>query len=451
MSRLEKHNEAYAAKFGIEPDRVRDIAQNPDWFVQPLEGRSEEVLAPGVVLTKQRYDLPDGNFTNVYDVCVRPDSPATIKLLSFPTPKKPTHIFRDEPDAVAIQNATFFKITDDTDPIIKKGPPDGTLNWCMRDGKIVGLPAASRPAVFEVDGKLIGREIEARGSVLINGVPFDWVGGQSIMHAPKDEWGALYDPRKATVFNAACMAVVKEQDNPHGLRMVEKETYHTPKNADVTALGVMLEKDGVLRVASVKPGGGMGIFDGNFILQVPNSVIASAQIEVGAVVSPRTLDGIELSKVGSALTTGPSVLDYLNDIGPKPIDNDRSFGQPPPFTDKRYARSIIFKDPHGIHLRGYDAVPMSTNFKGMTPHEVAKSLPKDTEWAYFWDGGQSELVAVREKNGQPEFFGNAHYATGKLSFMEARATGKSAPEKSMLVGRRRPLPSVAAVFFEEQK
>ncbi len=401
------------------------------------------------VLVKESYDLPDGDFTNIYDVCVQPDSQAKIKLLSFPSPKKPTHIFRDEPEAIAFQNATFFYIVDDTDPIAKKGPIDGTFNWCMREGKVVGLPAASRPAVFEIDGKLIGREVEARGTVLIDGVSVDWVGGQSIMHAPMDEWQELYDPKIATVFNAACMAVVKEQDNPHGLRMVEKETYYTPESSEVTALGVTLDGNGVHRVTSVKPGGGMGIFDGNFILQVPNSLMQRSPIVVGTIVSPQTLDGIQLSKVGSALTTGPSVLDYLNDVGPKPIDKDRSFGQPPPFTDKRYARSIIFKDPKGVHLRGYDAVPMSTHFKGMTPPEVAQSLPKDTEWAYFWDGGQSELVAVREKDGQTEFFGNAHYATGKLSFMEARAKGQFAPEKSMLVGRRRPLPSVAAVFFEK--
>ncbi len=50
MSRLEKHNEGYAGKFGIKPDRVQEIAQNPDWFVKRLENRSEEQLAPGVVL-----------------------------------------------------------------------------------------------------------------------------------------------------------------------------------------------------------------------------------------------------------------------------------------------------------------------------------------------------------------------------------------------------------------
>ena len=446
-SRLEAHNKKYAAQYRIAPENIPDVALNPDWFVTKIESPWKKELVPGVTMTGNELELSDGDFTNIYDVCVAPDSPARVELLSFKQPKKPTHIFRDAPGLVAMSNAAFFYIVDDTDPIARQGPEDGTLNWCMRDGKIFGLPSTDRPALFEIDGHLYGKDIKAEGEMLIKGTCIHWVGGQHIMHAPKEEWATLYDPEKITVFNSGCTAIVKENDNPHALRILEKETYHTPQHPDTTALAVCLEDDGLMRVKKVQKGGKMGVFDGNFVLQMPTHLVDSLGIKEDDIVTPTTLGDIDLSKVHSAFTVGPSVLDYKNPKSARQIDQDRSFAQPPPFTEsKRYARTIVFKDPKGIHLRVYDAVPMSSHFRGVSPVEIAQNLSEDVEWAFFCDGGQSSVIGTRGASGSVEFFGNKHYGYKKLEATEALLEKKPNPRGSVLLGLPRPLPSGVGIF-----
>lgn len=450
--RLNAHNRAYAGQFDISAENVNESALNPDWFVTRIEHPWQREIAPGVRMNA--YPLPLGNedFTNVYDICVSPDSPATLELLSFTAPRKPNHIFRDKAEMIAIANASFFYIIDDTDEIARQGPKDGTLNWCMRDGHIVGLPSADRPALVEIDGKLEGREIKARGELLINEQPITWVGGQHIMHAPKEEWGSLYDPAQAVVFNSACTAITKEDENPHAYRLLDKGTYHTPEHPDVVALAVTLDGENVLRVSEVREGGGMGLFDGHFILQVPQQLYRSLGIAKGDIVTPTTVDGIDLSRVHSALTVGPSVLDYRHPAAEHHIDRDKSFGQPPPFRrDKRYARTVVLKDREGIHMRIYDAVPMSTHFRGVSPTEIAKHCGDDVEWAFFCDGGQSSIIGTRDvSTDMVEFFGNKHYGTQKREAIDAQLKGEPSPSGSRLLGRPRPIPSAIAVSYRRE-
>jgi hypothetical protein len=451
MSRLERHNEKVGAKYGIPPEKISEAALNPDWFVKKIERPWHKELAPGVTMTGEALELGDGDFTNVYDICVAPTSPAKVELRSFSRPKKPTHIFRDDPRIKAMGTLTFFYIIDDSDPVARAGPRDGTMNLCIRDGKIFGLPSADRPVLFEIAGMLRGEEVKAEGNIDIKGQTIRWKGGQNLMHSPKSEWSRLYDAQQAYIFNSACTAIVKENENPHGLRMLEKETYFTPECSDATALSVCLDDDGQLRVKKMQEGGKMGLFDGNFILQVPSSLVASLGIKKDDVVVPLTLGDIDLTKVHSAVTVGPSVMDYKISQPDRKIDRDRSFGQPPPFTeDKRYARTIFYKDAKGIHLRIYDAVPVSSNFRGISPLEVAEHLPDDAEWAYFGDGGQSVVQGIRDNAGKIHFFGNNHYSTQKLKALEARLDGLPSPKASSLLGRPRSLPSAFVVLYGEE-
>lgn len=448
--RLDAHNQAYAARFGIPPEKVPYAALNPDWFVTRIEDSWQREIAPGVIMSAHSLELGGGDYTNVYDVLVTPESGARLELLSFPNPRKPTNIFRNTPDLVAIANASFFYIIDDTDFVARQGPKDGTLNWCVRDGVLMGLPSADRPALFEIDGELYGREVQARGELTLNGQTLQWHGGQKIMHAPKDTWNEVYDPEQIVVFNSACTTITKESESMHGLRMLDKETYFTPKHPDAVALAVSLDENNEFRVQKIQHGGNMGLFDGHFILHVPKHLFESLQIKEGSVVSPISVDGIPLERVNSALTVGPSVKDYQMHMTERPIDTDKSFGQPPPFSEsQRYARTIVFKDPSGIHMRLYDAVPVSTHFRGISPKEIAQNLSEDVEWSFFCDGGQSSLIGTRNQEGDVECIGNYHYATQKLSAMQARLAGEPAPVGSTLLGRRRPLPSVIGIRYRD--
>lgn len=270
------------------------------------------------------------------------------------------------------------------------------------------------------------------------------------MHAPKEEWANLYDPEHITVFNSACTAITKENENPHALRMLDKETYFTPEHPEAVALAVSLDENDEYRVHKVQHGGNMGLFDGHFILHMPKHLFDSLNVTEGSVVNPISIDGIPLEKVNSALTVGPSVKDYRVPATERPIDMDKSFGQPPPFSEaQRYARTIVFKDAEGVHLRMYDAVPGSKHFRGISPKEISQNLSEDVEWAFFCDGGQSSLIGIRNEEGSTEFIGNNHYATQKLSALQARLAGEPAPEGSTLLGRRRPLPSVIGIRYRD--
>lgn len=449
---MDAHNEGYAARFGIPPDKVRYAPLNPDWFATRVEAPWVKEVAPGVMLSASFLSLGGEDYTNVYDLCVLPESPVEVGLMSFSQPKKPTHIFRDNPDLVALANASFFFITDEMDEIARQGPKEGTLNWCMRDGIIFGLPSTDRPALFEIDGKLHGKDLKARGEIDIAGERVSWVGGQRIMHAPREEWSRLYDPEETVLFNSGCSSIGKKGRPGFAMRTLETETYFTPEHADAVSLAVSPDEGGTLKVVAVKEGGGMGLFDGHFILQVPKRLFETLGVTEGTAISPATLDGIELSKVTSALTVGPSVFDYVEHQEERDIDHDRSFGQPPPFSEnKRYARTVVFKDGTGLHIRLYDAVSPSAHFSGISPKEIAEHLKDGIEWAFFCDGGQTALIGTRDETGVPVFDGNAHYASHKRASLEARMIGEPSPEGSFLLGRPRSLPSAIGIRYREQK
>lgn len=84
---------------------------------------------------------------------------------------------------------------------------------------------------------------------------------------------------------------------------------------------------------------------------------------------------------------------------------------PPPFTDRRMARLVLYQDPRGwTHLRLFDGRPGSRRFGGVTPAEARDAIAADTgsRWGCFLDPGQTARICLNGPDGLTSY-GNRHY------------------------------------------
>jgi hypothetical protein len=168
---------------------------------------------------------------------------------------------------------------------------------------------------------------------------------------------------------------------------------------------------GQIEVVDVVEGGGSSVLEGNFIFQVSRST--AELFTEGQFVCVRELDSIDVKKISSGVTVGPSVKDFSNDEN-HDINNDSSLGDDPPFLNNRKARSVVIKrSDGGVTFEVFDGVPKSEKFQGVTPYEVFElvygSSADDIDWAYHLDPGQSARMEVRHGDGEIKGYGNKHY------------------------------------------
>lgn len=405
---LENINRAMAIKKGIvESEKGEEVPyemideklRNPETFAHRIKNNGELAeLEENILLNSKTIELGDKNFTNFHDLSFRSDDPALeVRVITLQSPRYPHHILRNEKykDIIACINGAFFFLHDGDNG---RDPKEIAYNLNIRDGQIIGLPATDRPALFETrDGKIHGREMIARGTIMIGDQQIEWVGGEPFIHKKNGQPLRVYDHNKAetVLFNAACCTIAYEDPNDKkSLRKVKYELNTTPHRANATDIGVSPDKNGVLRVNLIKPGGNTDFFSAYFILQIPNE--KAAHIAIGDKVEPKTLDGIALGEVESASTVGPLVNHFLNHED-HDVNYDSSLGTFPPFAaNARYARSVMYEDAKGlIHMAVFDGVPNSKHMLGVTPQEAAQHIPQDTRWAVFLDGGQSSRLTFR--------------------------------------------------------
>ena len=189
--------------------------------------------------------------------------------------------------------------------------------------------------------------------------------------------------------------------------MLDETASKTSKSAGVMDV-VCEERDKQLIVTETRRGGGTAVASGNFVLQGVASILQDVSLGDVVTINYRDLD---LENIKSAITIGPSVTHFEHEDDHL-INHDKSLGDNPPFTNRRMARSVVYKTKENIVFEIFDGAPKTKLFKGVTPKEVAEILNQeclDLEWAYFLDPGQSARLAVRHPDNTIEGFGNRHY------------------------------------------
>ncbi len=436
----------------VSYDEAEKLIKDPETFAKRIEAESRE-LQPGLELTQETIELGEGHFANKYDLKFGVDSRANIitgtdffyqhRLFH---PKNRNSIQYGTPAAVI--NGPFFYLEDEK---TENAPQELMYNLNIRNGKVIGLPSASREAIMvNLDGKLQAKKLLARGSIQICNNDIDWVGGEAVAHRRTDI-SEYADSNTTILFNSACCTIAYDDPkDKKSLRRLRKDLNQTPIREGVDDLVVSVNPDnGELYISEINEGGGTDFFKGTFILQTNKQ--NSHLVKVGSVVEPTFIDDVRLSDVASAITVGPSVHHFLENSD-HDINHDQSLGTFPPFSpNQRYARSIAYEDTDGFfHFVVFDAVPRSQYMKGVTPHEAAKNIPKNVKWAVFLDGGQSSRITYVNdpKTGDIGANGNTQY----LRLHERHKSGQglldAEGEHQYLWSRKgRPVPSVISVHL----
>jgi hypothetical protein len=425
-------------------ERLHEVIRDPATFAKRIETFAREIQ-PGIEVTGETIELGDGHFTNRYDLIVDASDPRFRSgIITAPTAVQARNVLRRNTKIKALINGGFFFLADGKP---SKVPSEATFNLNIRDGKVLGLPAADNVSLISVDGKLRAEEIVARGEIKIGEKVIEWRGGQHIAHGDRSTESEPYllDEQNAMLFNSSCCTLEYEiPGDKTSLRMVQEHLNKTPIRSDVTDVIVRAHPDGTLRVHCVLQGGGSDFFDGNFVLQMPNEM--AQDINVDDEVHPTILDKINVHEIESGVTVGPLVHHFL-DHEDHPLNYNKSLGISV-FGKARYARSVAYEtNDRKLHFTVFDAVPRSTHMRGITPHEIAQLIPKDAKWAVFLDGGQSSRITYENvENDEVDIrsFGNKAYL--RLHTQDETSLGIMEPGQRYIgPGIGRPIPSFIAI------
>ena len=247
------------------------------------------------------------------------------------------------------------------------------------------------------------RVVDARGSLLVGGRPFRWVGSKAAVPG-------LRDADRLVVYGAAnCRVHYVPAPRTGVLRRVDRAGNVTPRQPDAADFVVGREAGGGHSVAAVYEGGGADLFEGSFLLRGPRALVR--EIRVGDAVEVRTIDTLDCAEIQSGCSVGPSVADAQRNDG-QPAGYDESLGVSPFLPGHRYARTLIgLTDDGRLRLRVLDGAPLSRSFQGVSCAETARLLGADgfdPAAVYHLDGGQSSKMAVAGDGGVT-VFGNMHY------------------------------------------
>jgi len=359
----------YQARTGILVD-IQNIGKNTQLLAQKVSTFLEKIR-PGVWLRTDAITFPDGNFTNVYDIFWQPYQRGIVPFIhSSDTPYYLLDQMKQDKSLIAAINGAFFFLTD----IAHRYPKELPYNFCVREGKLIGLPSSDQPTLYMQAGVLKTREVKAKGIIKINTQRLSWTGAQT--KAAKRASVVLY--------NSKCCDVVKYRDPKTNIQVGELDNVHiyTRAGKQYTDIVVNTNRKGQLIVSAVRKGGHTHYFAGVFVLQCKGNV---SRIKKGDVVEPLTLDGIDLQTVSSGMTIGRRVDD------PYFLDPSR--------IHRRDARSIIAQDVKGnYHFMIFDGSKYIPGFNGVSAKDIRPIFAKDKfKWAYFLDGGGSSRIIVRDR------------------------------------------------------
>ena len=330
-------------------------------------------------------------------------------------------------------------------------PDEIIYNANIRDGgKIFGLPSADRPMLYtDKDGKINAHECIARGVIEISNKEINWEGGEKYAHSEEFRKSLETDTsEKVILFNSACCTIeYEDKGDKKSLRKLNEKLNKTPKNPHKIDIVVSTQADGTASITKIQHGGGTDFFEGNYILHIPKTI--AENFNVGDLINPKSIDGLELSTIDSAVTTGPLVPHFLAHDDHN-INHDPSLGTFPPFApDARYARSVIYEDKEGvIHMTVFDAVPRSEKMRGVTPKEAAQIIGGNNRWAVFLDGGQSSRITYKNADGSVEARGNTQYL--RLHMPDKTSQAASGKERYMWTNHGRPVNSFIKLFLRKK-
>ena len=300
------------------------------------------------------------------------------------------------------------------------------------------------------DGKIHATELKALGTVQIGEKEITWQGGEAMAHKKPSSTEIAVGDGRAILFNSACCTIEYEDGNDKtSLRKLRKDLNKTPSVSGISDMVVKVNDKEELYVAAINQGGGTDFFDGSFILQMKDADMEG--IKVNDLVDPKTIDGLKINDVQSAMTTGPMVSHFLEHDDHE-MNHDYSVGNFPPFiANARYARSVMYEDEDSnIHMVVFDAVPRSEKMKGLTPKEVAQNIPANTKWAVFLDGGQSSRITFQSHESTTDDIktdarGNRQYVRLHKNDKKSQILG-SADERFLWTNRGRPISSMIVVY-----
>ncbi len=362
----------YFQQFGIRFD-IQNIGKN-DRLIVKKEKETMVRIRHGLVLKTHVFNLDDGSFSNVYDLCWNPEESSIVPTV-YSSDK--VYYLKDqiEKDAsiVAVMNGSFFFLTDEADSHPKELP----YNLCIRNGNVISLPITDDPILFIKNNKLHGSIPSATGTMKIGDKILRWIGERSKLRSSQT--------KDAILFNSRSSEIIKVRDKNTGLQIgiLDNTCITTPRGSDVFDLVIRADKNCQLYVHEINRGGGTHYFAGLFILQIKGTMCI---YRVGEKVQPLTLDKFDISEFSEALTVGKNVHD--------------PFFREAVRAGRKDTRSLVAKDVNNnFHFVIFDGSKYIPGFKGVSADDIAAYFSPDKfQWAYFLDGGGSSRIIVRHNN-----------------------------------------------------
>lgn len=362
------HRENYAKRTGKYVD-IQNIGKNKKCLAVPIESSIEEIM-PHVYFKNESKKFNADNFTNIHDLYWDPKFAKVAPVIH--TSNRPFHLYnqvKNDKEVVGAINGSFFFLADIADRL----PLDLPYNLCVRNGQVKGLPSHDQPCALIKNGKLIMKSPRATGVLKIGKKILTWVGSESSLFRKRSN-AVLYNSKSTEVIK------VRERKTNIQIGILDSENITTPTHKKAVDIIIRAKRNGELYVYKVIHGGGTHFFEGLFTIQLKNNTFG---IQVLDDVFVKSVDGISLRGVESAITVGRSVFD-------------------PYFSEKKRierhdARSLIAKDKKGmIHFIVFDGSKYVPGFLGVSGKELIQYFKKDFKWAYFLDGGGSSRLIIRK-------------------------------------------------------
>lgn len=354
--------------------------------------RRQATLAPGLVLQERTEELGGGSFTNVFTLTCDLDQVAAAVV----TAADGFHLRTLIPaSARAAVSGSFSFISDD--PAYQ--PAEPCLDFACREGHIVSLPTASKPAFLVHRGIPSIRNLRTEGTLRAAGQTYRWTGS-------KERGPSRPQPGALTVYGAANCRVRYTDDPRTGFaRDVDRAANTTPPDPSATDHVITWNPAHGHLVTAVHPGGGTDLFAGSFVLRAETGT--TPHLREGTRIAITQIAGLDAQQLDCGISIGPSLDQAATGTTSA---YDACLGTSP-FRPVRSARTLIGLSGRQLTFQIFDGAPLTQKFRGVTPEETAALCAAagfDPSAVYHLDGGRSSKIAFTE-NTEPQVLGSLQY------------------------------------------
>ncbi len=356
--------------------------------------RQMVVAEDRLTFTSFTHILPQGRFTNIYDISFDPRA-VTANIHIGDELEGVYEYIERTPTLIAATSGPFFCHIDQNEGV----PHQPVLNLAIANGQVKSLPVVDREAVLCMNNTLVAKPVQAVGIVSFGGTELTWAGSS----AGHDADCVIFGNGNLVVERVAC-EINKSK------RIIASASRYTPvfTRRDMVDVGFIPHPAGGFVADSVSDQGGMDICRYAFIGRLPKRYIPR---NPGARLHVLSIDDMIPGRdILGGFTTGP----MLNaDFATHPIHQDRSLGPLSPLTEYPAARMVLYETTKGrVHIRIFDGRPGSEIFQGVTPTEALSLVHAEgsIRWGCFLDGGHTARTCIRQDK-DVKGYGNAHYLT----------------------------------------